>query len=237
MALHYIRFQQLFCALFIFSEVCMPMATFASSTTGPNNPGLSAGLGVTGCTNSANWSGTGTPGNGSANDTNYIHEGSATNWDNNETTDELRFSNFGFSIPSGSQILGFTVETLMWASAGSANYTKVQLFSAPGTNVGNNKATGAVPTSDPGTTYTTWGSSSDVWGTTLTADDINASTFGFVICFTASANNSQLDFDHVRITVTYDPPVDTTPSRLMHLFAGFIIKLFSGKLILHQAQH
>jgi hypothetical protein len=49
-------------------------------------------------------------------------------------------------------------------------------------------------------TYTSYGSSSTLWGTTWTVSDINATTFGAVI--SASVNNGTAQVDHMRITVT-----------------------------------
>ncbi len=171
-------------------------------TSGTLNPGTSAGVGVVGgCTNAVNWTNDTTAANVAANDTSYISMSDTSKWDSDEPSDELRLSNFGFSITG--TVTGITVETLGWANAGSANYTTVMLFTSPGTNVGNNKAAGALPTTDPGTTYTTWGGTSDVWSAGLTAAQVSSSNFGIALCFTASAANSMINMDHVRITITY----------------------------------
>lgn len=171
-------------------------------TSGTLNPGTSAGVGVVGgCTNSVNWTNGATAANIADNDSFYISMDDTKNWDADEKTDELRLSNFGFSITG--TVTGITVETLGWANAGSANYTTVQLFTSPGTNVGTNKATGALPTTDPNTNYTTWGGTSDTWNAGLTAAQVSSSNFGVALCFTASAANSMINMDHVRITITY----------------------------------
>jgi hypothetical protein len=49
-------------------------------------------------------------------------------------------------------------------------------------------------------TYTSYGSSSNLWGTTWTVADINASNFG--AAFSASVSNGTARVDHMRITVT-----------------------------------
>ena len=62
----------------------------------------------------------------------------------------------------------------------------------------------ALPETD---TYKTYGSSSNLWGETWTSDDINGSTFGFVISIvgyqgpTGTAPTAQVD--HIRITIHY----------------------------------
>lgn len=68
-----------------------------------------------------------------------------------------------------------------------------------GTITGNNLAYTVSPwnTAD---TYTSYGSSSNLWGTTWTVADINASNFGAVL--SASVNNGTAQVDHMRITVT-----------------------------------
>lgn len=171
-------------------------------SSGPLSRGTEGTAGVTGCTNAVNWGGTGSaPTDASANDSGYTSMSHASNWDSGETSDELRLSNFGFNITG--TVTGITVDVLGWANAGSASYTDVILFTAPGTEVGDNKATGSLPTSDPSSTYTTFGSSSDTWNAGLSASQVNDSGFGVVICFTATANNSQINIDHVRITIEY----------------------------------
>lgn len=68
-----------------------------------------------------------------------------------------------------------------------------------GTITGNNAAFTVTPwnTTD---TYISYGSSSDLWGTTWTVADINATNFGAVL--SASVNNGTAQVDHMRITVT-----------------------------------
>lgn len=52
-----------------------------------------------------------------------------------------------------------------------------------GTISGNEKATGAVTTTDA---YYTFGGAADLWGVTLTDTDVNASTFGVVVSLKAT---------------------------------------------------
>ncbi|OGH13360.1 MAG: hypothetical protein A2860_02525 [Candidatus Levybacteria bacterium RIFCSPHIGHO2_01_FULL_37_33] len=170
-------------------------------SSGPLTAGTVTQAGVTGCTNNAStWSTTASV--YANNDSTVTTYGSTTNWDAGETTDEVRLANFGFNITG--TVTGITVEILGWESlSGSANYTDVILFTTEGTEVGADKATGALPTSDPGSTYQTFGGAADTWSAGLTAAQVSASTFGVVICFTAGSANSQVTLDHVRMTITY----------------------------------
>jgi hypothetical protein len=83
----------------------------------------------------------------------------------------------------------------------------VQLLKA-GTAVGNNKA-GSSTWSNTTSTTVTYGSSSDLWGTTWTAADLNATNFGlrFAVKNTGAASATP-SVDWIALTVTYND--DTT---------------------------
>ena len=173
----------------------------APTTTGPSNPGTTGNATNGSCTDDSNWSGV--VSTITSDDTNYTQI-TGTAFDSGNVTDELRLSNFGFSIPNGDTISGITVDVLGWTPSGSgdASYQTVSLFTAPGTNVGDNKATGNLPGSDPGTTYTTFGGSADSWTAGLTEAQVEDTGFGVAFCFTAIGNNRTINLDHVRITIT-----------------------------------
>lgn len=63
-------------------------------------------------------------------------------------------------------------------------------------------------------TYTSYGSSSNLWGTTWTVADVNLSSFGAV--FSASVANGTAQVDHMRITIT---GTSTLPVELLNFFA------------------
>lgn len=179
----------------------VPAATPQAQTEGPNNPSVDDGTAAGSCTNAVNWG----EGGLADNDTTYTTIG-GNNVDSGELTDELRVSSFGLVLDGTVQSIdGILVETLAWGFNGTSpmNYTTVQLFTAPGTNVGDNKATGELPGADPSSTYTSWGGSTDDWGVTWTEAQIESSGFGLALCFTADANDSRINLDHVRITVYY----------------------------------
>lgn len=123
-----------------------------------------------------------------------------------ENTEFLHATNFGFSVPAGATIDGLILEVERSRGANNGNQDNqihlakngVSWLAPPGTN----KSTGATfPASDA---YTTYGSSSDLWGQTWTAADINHSGFGAGITAIDNLGNGlSVRIDHVRITVHY----------------------------------
>lgn len=179
-----------------------PIVVGASTTVGPLDAGTAQSGTIGSCSDNMNWSVS--TSDLSSNDSSFVsYTGSA--WDSGNTTDIVEASNFGFNI-SGT-VLGIKVELLGWTTAGGGTYNTMQLMTSPGatpTLVGSNKATGSLPTSDPGSTYQSFGSASDTWTAGLTGSDVSSSGFGVGACWTATSNNSHADIDHVRITITYD---------------------------------
>jgi len=157
-----------------------------------------------------NWT---NPGNAVASDNIYatmlLSSSTVTVWGN-----FLQVTNFGFSIPTGATINGITVGIERKVSSTSFNPKDhtVKLVKG-GTIQGNNKASASVyPTSDA---YATYGSSSDLWGLTLTDTDVNASTFGVAIscqCDVTAKSATAFSIDHIRITVDYTVSSGATPT-------------------------
>jgi len=90
------------------------------------------------------------------------------------------------SIPTGSTINGITVKFERYNSEGGELLTITDnaiYLTKDGTNtVGSNKSTGATwGLTDTNSLSESFGSSSDLWGTTFTAAEVNASTFGVMI--------------------------------------------------------
>lgn len=90
------------------------------------------------------------------------------------------------SIPAGSTINGITVKFERYNSEGGELLTITDnaiYLTKDGTNtVGSNKSTGATwGLTDTNTLSETFGSASDLWGTTFTAAEVNASTFGVMV--------------------------------------------------------
>ena len=114
----------------------------------------------------------------------------------------LRAYNFGFNIPVGATILGIKVEIKKASNGTSKKDNLVNLYN--GTYVGDNKSDiiNVWPTT---LAYTIYGGESDMWGTTLTATQVNNPGFGVGISgknIDSSACNCQVD--HFRMTVYYE---------------------------------
>ncbi len=118
------------------------------------------------------------------------------------TSQMLRASNFGFSIPSTATISGVTVEIERSAANASRHFENNIQLMVLGSEVGNNKSTGAgIPTTKG---FATYGSSSDLWGIALTPSMISDPGFG--VSFKISRSSSQTTTTsvfRVRITVEY----------------------------------
>ena len=125
------------------------------------------------------------------------------------TTNYLQGIGFGFAIPSNSIINGITV-TINRSTSGSTSPllrdNQVSLVKGGSIQATNKAVTG---TNWSGTLAdATYGGATDLWGTTWTAADINASNFGIVLSAinsnTGSARTAAVDY--MRITVTYTIP-------------------------------
>ena len=164
------------------------------TTAGPNGSGTQAS--VSGGGTSA-W---GTPSAAAT------ENGTGTEYDATaDASETLKLTNFGFSIPAGATINGITVRVKRKRMSSGANMhdALIKLYKA-GTLVGSNKA-------DTGTrwpttfTFATYGSSSDLWGTTWSYSDINNSGFGVGIegsLDIATSDNGNVDFADISIDYT-----------------------------------
>ena len=126
------------------------------------------------------------------------------------TSRYLYCTGYGFAIPAGAVIQGIVVNVERKSdrtSNGGSVDAAVRLIKA-----------GTIGTSDrsAATIYTTadviaaHGSISDLWGTTWTAADINAATFGVVFAATKPDSNGQahvVDVDHIQVVITYSTGV------------------------------
>lgn len=137
------------------------------------------------------------PGNAASSNNSYAVAGQPGSV---QSSHYLKATGFGFSIPAGATIQGIVVEVeRKGTDALSAVDIAARLVKA-GTVQATDRSTGtAFPATDA---YATYGSSSDLWGTTWTPAQINATDFGFV--FQANIEPLKDAFvDHIRITVTY----------------------------------
>ena len=113
----------------------------------------------------------------------------------------LKATNFGFSIPDGATIDGILVEIEEQSDDSAADDNEVKIVKSDGTLGTQNKAAGVSSFPNSPAAYISYGSSSDLWGETWTAEDINDVDFGTVI----SAIGGNANVDHIRITITYTP--------------------------------
>jgi protocatechuate 3,4-dioxygenase beta subunit len=126
----------------------------------------------------------------------------------NEITEDLIASNYGFAIPSNATITGIEV-IIDRRATGTDDVQDESLRLIKGGSVqGNDKA--ATSTGWPATlTAVTYGSSSDLWGLTWTPTDINASNFG--LAFSAQERGTGTskvpEVDYIKIKVYYTIPV------------------------------
>lgn len=124
-----------------------------------------------------------------------------------QNTQCLTVSDFGFAIPAGAVIDGIVLEVEKRRSPGGSSGivedNGLQIMKG-GLLVGPNKSQYGVdwPLTD---TYVSYGSSTDLWGTTWTAADINASNFGVSLASISYVCGATIvtAIDHVRMTIYY----------------------------------
>lgn len=115
----------------------------------------------------------------------------------------LKATNFGFTIPTGATINGIVVE---WEKGvdgvGGVFDRHTRIVKADGTIGTTNRA---ITTNQwaAGDNYITSGGSTDLWGETWTAANINDADFGCVLSAFSDSEGVTALIDHVRITVYY----------------------------------
>jgi Tfp pilus assembly protein PilX len=122
------------------------------------------------------------------------------------TSNTLTITNFTAGVPASAQILGVVVGVERKASVSSNLQMSVIKLVKAGVAVGTDQ------TSSTGEPYfgtsdavDTWGSSTSLWGTTLTAADVNASTFGVQLSVYNGSSSSSVtaSIDQVTVNVYY----------------------------------
>ncbi|MDD4628682.1 MAG: hypothetical protein PHE68_04810 [Candidatus Peribacteraceae bacterium] len=184
--------------------VFVPLAEAASS--GPNN-GLTfandSGVGTVDWSNPSNTQ--------TSNDVYATTNGNAV-----FVSRYLKATGFGFNIPSGSTIDGIEVRVERNANSTSVHDAGVFIVkngSITGADQSKTSGTGFTSSGCSGTgncwtnteTTVTYGSSTDLWGATWTAEDINALTFGaaFAASRTFGTGNRFIYVDNISVTVYY----------------------------------
>ena len=131
---------------------------------------------------------------------------------NSDITNYLKCTGYGFSIPAGATITGITVGP--WLNATYTMIDNAMQLVKGGFIQPTNLATGAtIPNGGgsfaPAPTQFTYGSSSNLWGNTWTAADINSANFGaaFAAQRGGYASTQQAAVDAMPITIDYTPSV------------------------------
>lgn len=125
-------------------------------------------------------------------------------------TNDLQGATFGFDIPTNAIIDGIVFEMEVPSSnRWSEGFSTIRLQKA-GVTTGDNKAgTGSALSN-----VRTYGSATDLWGTTWTPAEINAANFGviFSAAFTSSPNDFSIAVDFFRVTVYWHYDFDVPPA-------------------------
>ena len=128
----------------------------------------------------------------------------ATSFDANDYSQVLKATGFGFTVPSINIIHGIKVEIERYNDAGETAKDTIVQLTKTGTRVGDNKVAAGNWETTP--TIKTYGGETDLWGTTWTPSEINASTFGIHLVAQATAANADIYVDYIRITVYNSSP-------------------------------
>ncbi len=174
-------------------------ATYYAVTTTTSATNAGTGTNVTGV-GTISWI---NPGNITADDTSY-----ATAALSNATSRYLEGTNYRFAVPANATISGIVVTIGRFENAtgtGRDVQDNVVSLIKGGTLTGTNKAATSTewPTGSP--VAASYGSTSDLWGTTWTPADINASNFGVALS-AISSNSRTASVDYMQISVTFTTP-------------------------------
>jgi hypothetical protein len=125
----------------------------------------------------------------------------------NDTTNYLKATNFGFSIPSNATIVNIAVRIVASASAATTIKPNVVKLVVGGSVVGNNMVSGA-SYFGTSTTALIYEGSPSAWGVTVTPDDINNANFGVVYqaIFGAASGSATANVDSIFMYITYRLP-------------------------------
>ena len=181
-------------------------SSFTASGTCNAITGLNSGARDAGTAVNATGVGTvawGTPGNITAAGTPFATMSVAAN----ATTNYLRATNYGFSIPTNATIQGVTVSINRSSSGTVTPFLRDNVVSLvkAGTIQSTNKAvTGTNWSNNNVLAVANYGGAADLWATTWTPTEINDVNFGVVLSATnPSANSRTTTVDYIRVTVSY----------------------------------
>jgi hypothetical protein len=138
---------------------------------------------------------------------------------NNGVSQYLKVTNFGFAVPTGATITGVTVTINRKQTVAEAMHDYTLKLVVGGAIVGSNKAIAT----NWKTAYETiaYGGTSDKWGTTLTAAQINASNFGLVFnAQNTSGSSSVAAVNWIKIQIDYTTGGSTEQPGAQPSFTG-----------------
>lgn len=181
------------------------------TTAGPNSPGTAANDASVGTLTWASTSNVLTSNNS------YTTVDTGAGGD--ATSKYLKVTNFGFAIPSGATILGITIG--IESKHDINDGTGITTYRARVVKAGTIGSTNKTLTWSTTEAVQNLGGSSDLWGETWTAANINDSTTGFAIAVNVEDGGGATDvayIDHITMTVTYS--VVTITSEILRPIAG-----------------
>jgi hypothetical protein len=117
----------------------------------------------------------------------------------------LSITNFGFAVPTTSQILGVTATIeRKGATSGDLKFADVYIIKG-GVATGTDQVSSWFePTFNSTDSTATYGSSTSLWGTTLTAANVNASNFGIYLIVNNTDSSAHVaSIDQVTLNVYY----------------------------------
>ncbi|MGA2418146.1 MAG: hypothetical protein ABSF55_02825, partial [Candidatus Staskawiczbacteria bacterium] len=208
-------FVLIFAAVFVmcgFFVVAGTVSAAITSSQGPNNGSTFADNATVG---TLTWS---NPSN--AQTSNDVYAVATSAGPGPQPTHYLKATNFGFSIPTGATINGIEVKVERDTTSTSVKDNGVYLVKNTGLtgtdhSITSSSASGFTSCSSPATgtgcwlqnteTIVTYGSSTDLWGTTWTPSDINNTATGIVFSAsrTAGSNSRTISVDNINIKVYY----------------------------------
>ena len=129
----------------------------------------------------------------------------------NQTSDYLQCTNYGFTIPAGATINGITVNVERYSSNANATRDAAMRLVKAGVIQATDRSTATFyPTAD---TYEAHGGNTDLWGTTWTPADINNANFGAAFASVkpvTAGGGRTVSVDHIQITVDYTPVISVS---------------------------
>lgn len=195
--------------LFFIGFFTISIHQVSANSSGPNNS-----------SNITTWSGIDQP---------WVNESDAATSDNAyaevtvesfQTSDYLVLDNFGFSIPTGATITGIGVTVERQASTNARIADTYLSLLVGGSPSGSNLANTGAPWGTAETSVD-YGGSGNTWGNSLTASDVNDSSFGVVFMLQSTASKGAIGYvDNIRVTVFYSPPYGLTSTQSGNWTAG-----------------